>query len=502
MQLLTKHAILVATTKESRLNMSVFGKNNNKETITETLIETPAIDDTANLERTRQMQEADIERRLAEIKSTEVQQAVITGSSDAKGILLDTLMNDDNFAEMVTHNNREMSEAVLQDMIGMGMIPEIIKNHPRTTDINFNGTFLTVDTGNPKTGKIIYARVDDPKLAENKAFRDLPIVTNDYILSILNKFAVKEDAGFSRSNPLLNGFSGDIRVSGNNENTSSVGVTMSLRISHPRLELNDSNWDAYAPHAVRDLLFASVIAKQNMVISGGTGTGKTTLLKYLVSPIPRTDRVIMVEDVAETQLKTLFPYKDIMSWLTSIQHNYDTGHDSGVRIIDLVQQALRNYPTWILVSETRGAEAFELYQAMLTGHSIITTVHAVNNKSMPSRFKNMMKMEYNLDDKEIEEDLLTYMSLGIHVIRKTYPNGVTMRYPDEIVYLNNEHPDGQEVIFSQQIRQIDDKLVREYQFNKLPQKLYDDIMFENNWNGTELDDIWKPTNGKVRENLS
>ena len=86
MQLLAKHAILVATTKESRLNMSVFGKNNNKETITETLIETPAIDDTANLERTRQMQEADIERRLAEIKSTEVQQAVITGSSDAQGI--------------------------------------------------------------------------------------------------------------------------------------------------------------------------------------------------------------------------------------------------------------------------------------------------------------------------------------------------------------------------------------------------------------------------------
>lgn len=85
--------------------MSVFGKNNNKETITETLIETPAIDDTANLERTRQMQEADIERRLAEIKSTEVQQAVITGSSDAQGILLDTLMNDDTFAEMVTHNN-------------------------------------------------------------------------------------------------------------------------------------------------------------------------------------------------------------------------------------------------------------------------------------------------------------------------------------------------------------------------------------------------------------
>ncbi len=56
--------------------------------------------------------------------------------------------------------------------------------------------------------------------------------------------------------------------------------------------------------------------------------------------------------------------------------------------------------------------------------------------------------------------------------------------------------------FNQQIRQIDCKLVWDYQFNKIPKKLHGDNMFENDWNDTELDDIWKPINGKVRENLS
>lgn len=453
-------------------------------------------------EQRRQVEEPDIERRLAELKSTEVQQAVITNNADAREILIDTLTNDDTFKDKVTYGDREMAEAVLQDMVGMGMIPEILRIHPHTTDINFNGTFLTVDTGDPRKGKIRYARINDPMLEKNNSMRDLPIITNDYILSILNKFAVKEDAGFSRSNPLLNGFSGDIRVSGNNENTSSVGVTMSLRISHPRLELNGSNWTSYAPLSVRDLLFASVTAKQNLVISGSTGTGKTTLLKYLVDPVPSTDRIIMIEDVAETQLKTLFPYKDIMSWLTSIHHNYETGHDSGVRIIDLVQQALRNYPTWILVSETRGAEAYELYQAMLTGHSIMTTVHAVSNQAMPSRFKNMMKMEYDLDDKEIEEDLLTYMSLGVHVIRKNYPNGQTLRYPDEIVYLDVNHPDGQHVLFKQKIEQDGDQMVRMYQQFEIPAELRESLLFENNWKDKDLDELWVPTIGEIKEVLN
>lgn len=450
-------------------------------------------------ERRRQAEQEEVEETLAKLRSGAVQQAVIHDDPDAKKILIDTLMNDEAFEEKAVANDKQMSERVLQDMIGTGIIPDILKMHPNTTDINFNGTFLTVDTGDPRKGKIIYARTNEPALAKDKKFRDLPIIDNDYILGIINKFSVKEDAGFSRSHPLFNGFSGDIRVSGNNENTSSIGVTMSLRISHPRLELNDDNWTGYAPMPVRDFLFASVKAKQNIVISGSTGTGKTTLLKYLVQPIPRTDRVIMVEDVAETQLKTLFPTKDIMSWLTSIQHDYQTGDDHGVRIIDLVQQALRNYPTWILVSETRGSEAFELYQAMLTGHSIITTVHAVNNKSMPSRFKNMMKMGYELDDKEIEEDLLTYMSLGVHVLRKNYPSGKVLRYPDEIVYLDQNAPDKQRVIFKQRVTEEDGKLVRRYEQFPIPDELRDKLEFENNWSGNELDELWQPTTRPIEE---
>ncbi|MFP3326270.1 ATPase, T2SS/T4P/T4SS family, partial [Planococcus sp. SIMBA_160] len=78
-------------------------------------------------------------------------------------------------------------------------------------------------------------------------------------------------------------------------------------------------------------------------------------------------------------------------------------------IEDLVKAALRNNPTWLLVSETRGQEAYEMMQGILTGHKIITTLHAVNARAIKSRYINMMKMGYQINETSMLEDLSKYL---------------------------------------------------------------------------------------------
>ena len=104
----------------------------------------------------------------------------------------------------------------------------------------------------------------------------------------------------------------------------------------------------------------------------------------------------------------------------------------------MIKAALRNNPVWILISETRGKEAYEMIQSVLSGHRIITTAHTENAKATPTRLVNMAKQGYQVDEKALKEDIYRYFDFGIH-IRKKKVNGKTVRYLSEIVeYLEGE----------------------------------------------------------------
>lgn len=146
--------------------------------------------------------------------------------------------------------------------------------------------------------------------------------------------------------------------------------------------------------------------------------------------------------------------KDIHSWLTS----------SGVTITDLVKAALRNNPKWICPSETRGMEAYEMLQAVLSSHSIISTLHANSVKTMPRRFINMMKMGYQIDEKSTLDDIYENFHLGVH-LKVTEINGKWTWYLSEVGEYNadgsvrmifkQEHIDGK---FVQTVGEISQKL--------------------------------------------
>src|SRR5580704_8423731 len=133
-----------------------------------------------------------------------------------------------------------------------------------------------------------------------------------------------------------------------------------------------------------EVLSAAVRARTSILISGGTGAGKTTFLNMLSTYIPETERLITIEDAAELQLKQ----EDIVRLETRPPNVEGIG---AVRQRQLVINSLRMRPDRIVVGEVRGEEAFDMLQAMNTGHEgSLTTVHANSPRDAMARVENMV----------------------------------------------------------------------------------------------------------------
>src|SRR4051794_39299825 len=136
----------------------------------------------------------------------------------------------------------------------------------------------------------------------------------------------------------------------------------------------------------KEFLERCVQARLNILISGGTGTGKTTLLNVLSEAIPDTDRIVTIEDSAELQLSQRHTLR-----LESRPPNIEG--EGEVTIRDLVRNSLRMRPDRIIVGEVRGAEAIDMLQAMNTGHDgSLSTIHANSPRDALSRLETMVMM--------------------------------------------------------------------------------------------------------------
>ena len=161
-------------------------------------------------------------------------------------------------------------------------------------------------------------------------------------------------------------------------------------------------------------LHACVRTRLNILISGGTGSGKTTTLNALSSFIPNEDRIVTIEDTAELQLQ-----QDHVGRMESRPPNLEgTG---AVTIRDLVKNALRMRPDRIVVGECRGEEIMDMLQAMNTGHDgSMTTIHANNPRDALGRIENMIGMSgIELPLKAVRSNIAAAVNLIVQVSRMT-----------------------------------------------------------------------------------
>ncbi|MBE9508638.1 MAG: CpaF family protein [Chloroflexi bacterium] len=161
-----------------------------------------------------------------------------------------------------------------------------------------------------------------------------------------------------------------------------------------------------------ELLKACVVAKLNVLISGGTGTGKTTLLNVLSGFIPNDERILTVENAAELQLR-----QEHVVTLESRPPNIEGRGEITIR--DLVINSLRMRPDRIVVGECRGAEAFDMLQAMNTGHEgSMTTVHANTSRDALARLENMVLMAgMELPHRAIREQIASALNVIVQLQR-------------------------------------------------------------------------------------
>ncbi len=210
----------------------------------------------------------------------------------------------------------------------------------------------------------------------------------DHLLRIINKIVASVGRRVDESSPLVDARLADgSRVNVAIRPVAVDGPQVSIRkfskrpFSLSRLVHNDALATGMA-----DLLAAAVEAKISVIVSGGTGSGKTTMLNAMSAYIPHDERLVTIEDAAELQLQQPHVVR-----LETRPPTVDGRNEIMQR--DLVKNALRMRPDRIIIGEVRGAEAFDMLQAMNTGHEgSMSTIHANSPRDAISRLEQMVGM--------------------------------------------------------------------------------------------------------------
>ncbi|MBT8459208.1 MAG: CpaF family protein, partial [Boseongicola sp.] len=210
----------------------------------------------------------------------------------------------------------------------------------------------------------------------------------DHLMRIINKIVASVGRRVDESSPLVDARLADgSRVNVAIRPVAVDGPQMSIRkfAKRPYSLERLVEAGALAP-AMASLLAAAVEGKVSMVISGGTGSGKTTMLNALSAYIPHEERLVTIEDAAELQLQQPHVVR-----LETRPPTVDGRHEILQR--DLVKNALRMRPDRVIIGEVRGSEAFDMLQAMNTGHEgSMSTVHANSPRDALGRIEQMVGM--------------------------------------------------------------------------------------------------------------
>ncbi|MEW5685930.1 MAG: CpaF family protein [Pseudomonadota bacterium] len=276
-------------------------------------------------------------------------------------------------AERMALNTKELAElgaSIYDEMVGLGPIEPLLKDEA-INDILINGPF-----------QVYVERRGELELTPIR-FRD-----NDHLLRIVQRIVAGVGRRIDESQPMV-----DARLADGSRVNAAIppiaidGCSVSIRkFSKKPLTLEKLvDFNAMTP-AMAEFLYGAVRSRVSTVISGGTGSGKTTLLNALSAAISEGERLITIEDAAELQLQQ--PH--VVRMETRPPNIEGKGE---IRQRELVKNALRMRPDRVILGEVRSEEAFDMLQAMNTGHEgSMATIHSNNPREAISRLEQMVAM--------------------------------------------------------------------------------------------------------------
>jgi pilus assembly protein CpaF len=284
-----------------------------------------------------------------------------------------TLVADFARAERMALNTADLQElgaSIYDEMVGLGPLEPLLKDES-INDILINGPF-----------QVYVERRGELELTPVK-FRD-----NDHLLRIVNRIVAGVGRRIDESQPMVDARLPDgSRVNAAISPIAIDGAAVSIRkFSKKPMTLEKLVEFKAMPMAVADFIHGAVKARVSTVISGGTGSGKTTLLNALSAAISHGERLITIEDAAELQLQQPHVVR-----LETRPPNIEGKGE--IRQRELVKNALRMRPDRVILGEVRSDEAFDMLQAMNTGHEgSMATIHANNPREAIGRLEQMIAM--------------------------------------------------------------------------------------------------------------
>ncbi|MCJ7691102.1 MAG: CpaF family protein [Clostridiaceae bacterium] len=297
---------------------------------------------------------------------------------------------------MTTNQKKKIKEELLDEIIGFGPITTLLADKS-VTEIMVNGP------------NHVYIEQDGKLVLTDAKFKN-----NNHVMHVIKKIVAPIGRRIDESSPMV-----DARL----PNGSRVNAIIPpLAIDGPSITIRKFAED---PFKVEDLInFATLSSKMaellkycvegrlNIVVSGGTGSGKTTTLNVLSSFIPESERIVTIEDAAELQLSQTHVVR-----LETRPSNIEGKGEVSIR--DLVKNSLRMRPDRIIIGEVRSGETLDMLQAMNTGHDgSLTTGHANSPRDMLSRLETMVLMSgMNLPIKAIRDQTASAIDLIIQQSR-------------------------------------------------------------------------------------
>jgi len=306
--------------------------------------------------------------------------------------MFDTILSEENIILSRAERQR-LFEQIVAEILGLGPLEPLLKDD-EITEIMVNGA------------KQIYIERHG-KLEKT----DATFESDEHLMRIIDRIVSPLGRRIDESSPYVDARLPDgSRVNAVIPPISLIGPVLTIRkFFKTPLTVDDLiNLGTLTPEAV-EFLRACVQARLNMVVSGGTGSGKTTTLNVLSSFLPDDERIITIENAAELRLR-----QEHVVPLESRPPNIEGKGEITIR--DLVINALRMRPDRIVVGECRGGEALDMLQAMNTGHDgSMTTVHSNSPRDTLARLETMCLMAgMELPHRAIREQIASAIDLIIH----------------------------------------------------------------------------------------